>query len=316
MQRRNPHQNETETPQNTTPQGTVSTNPIVEWWQNMSHKAHVAWISGIAAVVALLVGFGVWHHFSPNQICKRIDNQNAKVLAKPTMKAAPKNPKKFDYSGNNTEIPDLQNLAKLRKQATDDDVYLRGQISIPGYDVNVPIYEGIAPSTLAWGAGTSKPGQQMGKGNYALQAHNYIKKMDGVDNYLVNGWFFTNLQTKVAPEGAPFTANKYNYFRITVGTKVYTLDKHNVYTYEVERHIVVDDVNAPGAGKVLADSEVQQVGDHKTPILTLATCYIQYGITYPKSRLVYVCKLDKVTPRSQFKGLHKVFHRNPNAASW
>lgn len=304
--------------QNSNPQPTnQKSNIILDWWDNLPKKAKIAWTSGIAAVVALLVGFGLWHHFSPTQQVKRINHANATILTKAPndIQKRPTNFHRFDYSGKNTEIPDLSDLNSLRRQGLkdNDDMYLRGQISIPDYDVNVPIFEGLAPQTLAWGAGTSKPGQEMGKGNYSLQAHNYIKKLDGVDSYLINGWFFTNLQTRVAPAGAPESSARYNYFRIPNGTNVYTLNRDNVYTYQVEKHVVIDNVNAPNAGDVLSDKEVQQVGDHKTPILTLATCYIQNGITYPKERMVYIAKLVKVTPRKDFKDLHQVFHRNPNA---
>lgn len=291
-----------------------STNMIVDWWQNLS-KRNQKIIYGITGIlVACLVVFLVWFN-SPNETVNRMTKANNEALTQP-IKKIPTNFAKFDYQGGTkTRTPDLKTLKKLRNESK-DDVYLRGQVSIPSYDINVPIYEGISEYTLAWGAGTSKPHQVMGTGNYSLQAHNYIKKLDGVSNYAVNGWFFSRLQTRVAPYGAPTSSSKYNYFRVPVGTKVYTLNKDNVYTYEVEKHVVVPDVNKPGAGDVLADSEMKNVGDGKTPILTLCTCYIQNGVTYPKARMVYVCKLDKVTKRADFPDLDKVFHRNPNAASW
>lgn len=288
-------------------------NPIVEWWNNLSSKAKKIWIGAIALIIALITGFLIWFN-SPNENVSRMTHQNNAMINKP-IKKIPTNYAKFDYSGKNTETPDLAELKKLRKDSA-DDVYLRGQVSIPSYKINVPIYEGLSPQVLAWGAGTSKPGQIMGQGNYSLQAHNYIKKLDGVSNYAVNGWFFSRLQTQVAPYGAPKSADKYKYFRVPVGTKVYTLNKDNVYTWEVEKHVVVENVNDKGAGEVLSDNYVKEVGDHKTPILTLTTCYIQNGITYPKSRMVYVCKLVDTTKRSQFKNLKQVFHRDPNAASW
>lgn len=307
---------------------------MIEWWKNLSKKAKIAWCSGFAIII-VIIGALIGFYNSPNQKVKRADEANQKIFSekirpnpktvvnpndankKKLANSISKNNKKYniDYSGKDTATPSLDDLLKLRDESK-DDVYLCGQVAIPDYDINVPIYEGISKYALAWGAGTAKPNQKMGEGNYALEAHNYIKKMDGLSNYAVNGWFFSRLQTKVAPLGAPESSSKYNYFRVAKDTPIYTLDNKYVYEYKIVKKIVIPDANAAGAGKVLADDEMKEIGNGKTPIITLATCYIQNGVTYPKERMVYVGEFVKKTPRSEFKNLKKVFHRDPNAASW
>lgn len=293
-----------------------------EWWNNLSRRAQLIWCTVVGLVIAVLTAGIIWWN-SPNQQISRSDYAQKVQLINGKIRTAPTadqlrplgngkfayHGKTFDYHGGTaTDTPDLATLLRLQKEGR-RKVYRCGQVSIPSYGIDVPIYEGTSPYTLAWGAGTAKPGQAMGQGNYALEAHNYIKKLDGVANYAINGWFFSKLQTRVAPYGAPTSPQKYDYFRVPVGTNVYTLGAHNVYTYQVIKHVVVPNAYAPGAGQILADSAVQHFGDGKTPLLTLATCYIQNGITYPKARLVYVCKLVKTTPRDQFDKLDKVFLR-------
>ncbi|MER2108022.1 MAG: class A sortase [Solibacillus sp.] len=49
-----------------------------------------------------------------------------------------------------------------------------GSIHIPSVDMTLPILKGVGESSLVAGAGTMKPTQQMGTGNYALASH-YIE---------------------------------------------------------------------------------------------------------------------------------------------
>lgn len=61
-----------------------------------------------------------------------------------------------------------------------DERLLVGHIRIPAIHVNLPILEGVSNTNLYIGAGTLKPYQQMGKGNYALASHHMP---DGVSNF-------------------------------------------------------------------------------------------------------------------------------------
>ena len=46
-----------------------------------------------------------------------------------------------------------------------------GKVAIPAVNLKLPIYYGISDASLYRGAGTMKPDQQMGQGNYALAGH-------------------------------------------------------------------------------------------------------------------------------------------------
>lgn len=52
-----------------------------------------------------------------------------------------------------------------------DKRLLTGHISMPAISVNLPILEGVSNANLYAGAGTLKPYQRMGQGNYALASH-------------------------------------------------------------------------------------------------------------------------------------------------
>lgn len=52
-----------------------------------------------------------------------------------------------------------------------DQLYVVGGIAIPSINLNLPIFRGVSNYTISAGAGTMKPDQEMGEGNYALASH-------------------------------------------------------------------------------------------------------------------------------------------------
>lgn len=107
----------------------------------------------------------------------------------------------FDFS--KVEAIDLD---KVLKANFDKGKFLTlGQIAIPSVKLNLPIYKGLANEVLLSGAGTMKPTQKMGEGNYALASHNYFGDMTLLFSPLVN---------------------------LKVGEKIYTTDLEYVYEYE------------------------------------------------------------------------------------
>lgn len=62
----------------------------------------------------------------------------------------------------------------LSAQAQVADIPAIGSIHIPSIDMTLPILNGVGKYALAVGAGTMKPTQKMGQGNYALASH-YIE---------------------------------------------------------------------------------------------------------------------------------------------
>lgn len=57
--------------------------------------------------------------------------------------------------------------ASLRQK----DIAVLGKLAIPSVDLYLPIVKGVSNIALSVGAGTMKPDQQLGRGNYALAGH-------------------------------------------------------------------------------------------------------------------------------------------------
>ena len=107
----------------------------------------------------------------------------------------------FDFS--KVEAIDLNQVLKAN---FDKGKFLTlGQIAVPSVKLNLPIYKGLANEVLLSGAGTMKPTQKMGEGNYALASHNYFGDMTLLFSPLV---------------------------KLKVGEKIYTTDLEYVYEYE------------------------------------------------------------------------------------
>ena len=257
-----------------------------------------------ASVIGLLligsIGFSFWF-FSPSQRLARSAGAVQSALKKQTMKDDPSG--HYSYSGSSW-TPSMADLLQYRKQYG-GKVTLRGQVSVPSVHIAVPVYEGVSDGTLAWGAGTSKPGQLMGEGNYAIQGHNY-RKLTAAAN-----WFFSGLQNQVAPTN--YVSLKY--VNVKNGAKVYGVDKHAVYTYQVFRSDIVDTRN-PGSSEALMDTWTRnsEVGKAKKyagiPVMTLATCYEQEGILHPEQRLIVTSRLVKKQSLKGFEAthdMHKIF---------
>ena len=79
----------------------------------------------------------------------------------------------FDFE----EVQSLSIWEVLQAQANRKDLPVIGSIGIPSVDMQLPILKGVGKNALAVGAGTMKPEQIMGQGNYALAAH-YFEDRD------------------------------------------------------------------------------------------------------------------------------------------
>lgn len=119
-----------------------------------------------------------------------------------------------------------------------DKRLLTGHIALPSLGVSMPVLEGVSNTNLYVGAGTLKPFQQMGKGNYALASHHMP---DEYSNFSRIG----QLQ-------------KGSMILLSDGHKVYEYRTSSVKNMPTRSSHVVDDV--PGKKMV-----------------TLVTCYNTYG---------------------------------------
>lgn len=124
-----------------------------------------------------------------------------------------------------SDIFAMQNMASY--------VPVIAQIAVPSVDLHLPIAKGVEEIALATGAGTMKPDQQLGEGNYALASHN----LEGTDV------LFSPLH------------------QAQLGDVIYLTDLQYVYTYE----ITISEVIPPTAVYVLDDIPNKR-------LLTLITC--------------------------------------------
>lgn len=138
----------------------------------------------------------------------------------------------------------VNGVGEIPADATLNYDYMVGEIYMPAVDMHVPILEGVSNENLWLGAGTMKPGQQMGQGNYALAGHHM--------------WDDSQLFTPIMDAA--------------VGDVAYITDKNTVYEYTVtetfvaaktEGHLVNDDVN----GRLATDAA----------LMTLVTCTDVWG---------------------------------------
>ena len=107
-----------------------------------------------------------------------------------------------------------------------------GVISIPDVSLKLPIIKGLDDESLAVGAGTMHPDQQMGKGNYALAGH-YLRNADALLGPL---------------------------HEIEVGATIYLQDDTQTYEYVVT------------SLETVSPERIDVLDDTISPTLTLITC--------------------------------------------
>lgn len=135
-----------------------------------------------------------------------------------------------------------------------------GGIAVPEVEINLPIFKGLDNVNLFYGAGTMKPNQKMGEGNYALASH-HIFTAENASQML-----FSPLANAKA------------------GMKIYLTDKDKVYTYEIRevKHVTPDRVDE------IEDRE----GINE---ITLVTC-VDYNAT---ERIIVKGDLKEIKPYSE-----------------
>lgn len=122
----------------------------------------------------------------------------------------------------------------MKAQLNRDDIYSLGSIVVPSAKLQLPIVKGVGKYALAVGAGTMKPTQKMGEGNYALAGHYFKDK---------NDLLFSPL------------------YKTELGDLVYITNKTSVYEYRITMK------------EVIAATDVHIINDVKgKTLLTLITC--------------------------------------------
>lgn len=144
--------------------------------------------------------------------------------------------KKRDVTYNFEDIESIDAagvvLDRLTGSAEASELPTIGAIAVPDLGINIPIHLGVSNAGMFLGAGTLKPDQEMGKGNYTLASHHAL------DPDLLFG---------------PLLKAK-------MGQKIYLTDLEKIYEYEID---FVE--NVPAEAVYLLD----ETGED---IVTLVTC--------------------------------------------
>lgn len=123
----------------------------------------------------------------------------------------------FDFDS----VKSISSEAVLAAQWDAQQLPVIGGIAIPEVEINLPIFKGLDNVNLFYGAGTMKPNQKMGEGNYSLASH-HIFTAENASQMLFS----------------PLVNAK-------EGMKIYLTDKDKVYTYDIRevKHVTPDRVD-------------------------------------------------------------------------
>mgnify|MGYP000873477958 CR=1 FL=1 len=187
-------------------------------------------IAGLLIIISLALIFNskirdiflVWNtnNYQVSQVTKENIDENLKVEGN------------FDFDS----VKAISSEAVLASQWNAQKLPVIGGIAVPEVEINLPIFKGLDNVNLFFGAGTMKPDQKMGEGNYSLASH-HIFTAENASQML-----FSPLVNAKA------------------GMKIYLTDKEKVYTYEITSVTLVE----PTAVEVL-----DETGEN---IITLVTC--------------------------------------------
>lgn len=196
------------------------------------------WLINIFLFLLLLVGLALVFN---TQIRNMLIQHNGKAYAieNVTPEEIEKNNTQdttFDFDA----VESLSTEAVLRAQFENKNLPVIGAVALPDVKINLPIFRGLDNVVLLTGAGTMKPDQEMGKGNYALASH---RVQDMVSLF------------------SPLEYSK-------PGELIYTTDLKNVYTYKINYVEKID----PSRVELIDD-----VPDKK--MITLITCGDMYATT-------------------------------------
>ncbi|MFT8727877.1 MAG: class A sortase [Liquorilactobacillus ghanensis] len=203
----------------------------------------------VLVIILLIVGLGlVFNQQIANFLVKQMSSS---ALTEKTTKTVPK---KGNFNFKKVKQADSTAIAKesLNSRATG----MIGKISLPAVGLKLPIFYGISNANLLRGAGTMKPNQKMGQGNYALAGHH-----------------MNNPNILFSPLA-----------KAKIGELAYLTDGKKVYTYRIT------------VRKTISKYQVQVIDDvPQQKLLTLVTCDPVPGVARTPLRILLQGKLQRVT---------------------
>ncbi|MFK4935508.1 class A sortase [Lactococcus garvieae] len=184
-------------------------------------------ISNIIITVCVITFIsGLLLYWSPNISQYLIKTKGAREIN--ISQAAMKNNLKKKTEFNVDDVAPLTTKELFYNQFSKTDLPGIGILSIPDINLELPIFNGITYETMMYGAGTAKPNQQMGKGNYALASHTIFNSLNGeiMANILFGNLIHARLGQSI------FLTDK---------DKVYEYEINNIYTTHVSQGDIIDD---------------------------------------------------------------------------
>lgn len=201
----------------------------------------------ITLFAALLIVVGLLLISLPYLSNAKLEKESQKAVSIVTNEIAPEeiqanleaepSAEDFDFSAIE-DIPEtgtLLNVNSINKKS------ILGQIVIPSIDMNLVLLRGTTNANLLAGAGTMKPSQKMGEGNYAVAGH-----------YAKRGVLFGDLAN----------VKKNAIIRITDKTTIYEYKVFGAKSVSPERVELISDIEAEKHGK---------------PIISLMNCHYVNG---------------------------------------
>ena len=185
-------------------------------------------LKGFAITILILVGLILVFN---RQIMNYVVNQTTQTHVERITKT---NIKKGNDAKGNFDFSKVKSIGPVQiGKGVNGDVPVIGELIVPSVDIDLPISKGVSNAVLTAGAGTMKPDQKMGEGNYALAGH-----------YMTNsGVLFSPLENT------------------KLGQKIYITDLKHIYTYKIDYKEVI----APTKVSIIDDAEGKKQ-------ITLITC--------------------------------------------
>lgn len=208
-------------------------------------------ISFLVVLAIILAGISIFINPVANKVAKDFhpDITRSQIIEA--------NRRQAEANYDSSKVKSIRAEDVLKARMNTDKILYQGYVSVPDIGINVPISLGVDNYNLSLGAGTMKPDQVMGQGNYVLASHFMAD-----DESLL----FTPLLK-----------------RGKVGQMIYLTDLNNIYAYKTTVHKIVP-------ANDISDSETTQ----GKPKVTLVTCNISSdrGRVIQQGELTQIYKWD------------------------
>ena len=135
--------------------------------KNKKKKSHF-WSDGLIFLL-LLCGLAlVFNQQIKDFIIKNIISQHqVSDLTAAQIRANQKKAASFDFD----DVNEMDMTGVIKAGLDSKNLSQLGGIAIPSLEINLPIFKGTSETSLSAGAGTMRPDQKMGEGNYPLASH-------------------------------------------------------------------------------------------------------------------------------------------------